>query len=99
MLTGDPMKSLVKSIKTTGLQNPIVRFGDTILDGRCRFAACGIAGVEPEFIDYDGPTDGASLASYVLAANHHRRHLNTSQLSMAAAKIAKASKGPGGPSA
>jgi ParB-like chromosome segregation protein Spo0J len=98
LMHSEQMKQLIKSIKDDGLQSPIVRIGDKILDGRCRFAACKIAGVEPEFIDYDGPTDGASLAAFVLAANNYRRHLTPSQLSMAAAKLVFASQGPTGPS-
>jgi ParB-like chromosome segregation protein Spo0J len=66
------------------LQEPIVLLDGAILDGRNRYNACLAAGVEPAFV----PFRGEDALKFVLAANLHRRHLNESQRSMIAAKLA-----------
>jgi ParB-like chromosome segregation protein Spo0J len=74
---------MAKDIKERGLVNPIVTYQGKILDGRNRFAACKVAGVEPAFVKYTG-TDALGD---VISWNMHRRHLSTSQRSAVSANI------------
>jgi ParB-like chromosome segregation protein Spo0J len=83
-IEGAAFNELVQSIKDSGLQEPIVLLDGAILDGRNRYNACLAAGVEPAFV----PFRGEDALKFVLAANLHRRHLNESQRSMIAAKLA-----------
>lgn len=76
------LDELAKDIKAQGQQIPIELMGGTILDGRRRYMACRIAGVEPKFRDVH-PEDPVA---YVLSLNLHRRHLTTSQAAMCAAR-------------
>ncbi|HYE70663.1 MAG TPA: hypothetical protein VD932_03980 [Aquabacterium sp.] len=80
---------LVEDIKAHGLREPIWTFEGQILDGRNRFMACAAAKVKPQFREYTG---GDALA-FVLSLNVHRRHLTESQRAMAAAEVAKLSRG------
>src|SRR5215472_4951745 len=73
MLSEDELQEMAADIKERGLLQKITLDPEgRILDGRNRYAACGIAGVDPGFEDYDGSDpDG-----YALAVNIERRHLN-----------------------
>lgn len=79
LLAGDELAELVEDIKERGLLQPIVLDSEgRILDGRNRYAACQLAGVEPQFTTYDGPDpDG-----YALSVNVARRHLGTGPRAM-----------------
>ena len=81
--------ALVLDIRTRGLQVPIMKMGDLILDGRHRYLACREAGVEPRYEEYNG----ADPLGYVLGANLLRRHLSPSQRAMVAAKLANMPQG------
>jgi hypothetical protein len=85
LIEGPELFSLVKDIRVNGLREPIVLHQGKILDGRNRFRACIAAGVTPTFRKYDG--EGSPL-EYVVSLNLHRRHLDESQRSMIAAKLA-----------
>jgi len=68
-----------------GLREPIWVYQGKIIDGRNRFRACQETKTEPRFREWDGQ---GSLVSFVVSLNLHRRHLDESQRSMVAAKIA-----------
>lgn len=87
-LCEDDLAALVDDIRRHGLRDKIVLHEGRILDGRNRFAACEEAGVEPEFVDFDG---SCSPLDYVISRNLHRRHLDESQRGMVAARIAELS--------
>ena len=78
------MSDLMKSVKARGLQTPITLYEGKILDGRHRYEACQLAGVEPRFTEYDGDDP----IRFVLDVNIHRRHLTTSQRAALAAEVA-----------
>jgi DNA modification methylase len=80
---------LVDDIRENGLREPIKIFDGLVLDGRNRYRACLQAGVKPKF-EHVKPSD---TISYVLSLNLHRRHLDTSQRSMVAAKMATLKNG------
>jgi len=78
------IRDLADDIRQNGLQQPIVMFEGRILDGRNRLTACKIAGVEPEFKEFEGDDPLA----HVISLNLHRRHLSESQRAMVAGNIA-----------
>ncbi len=75
------LKTLGESMKANGQREPIWVLDRQILDGRNRFKACEIAGIEPVFADYEGPADEASLRAFIEDKNEHRRHLTVDWLS------------------
>jgi hypothetical protein len=78
------LKELADDIHKNGLRQAIVTYEGKILDGRNRLAACKIAGIEPRLVEFTGDDP----LSYVISLNLNRRHLDTSQRAMVAAKIA-----------
>lgn len=76
------VQSLADDIRENGQITPIEIMDGKILDGRRRWAACQIAGVEPETTEVC-PSDPVA---YALSLNLHRRHLNPSQKAMVAAR-------------
>jgi len=84
MLPPDELQRLADSISAHGLREPIVLLDNMILDGRNRYAACKLAGITPDFIEFDGD----DAFDFVIDKNLERRHLNESQRAVVAAKIA-----------
>ncbi len=86
LMVGDDLQALADDIRENGLREVIVCHEDgRILDGRNRYLACEIAGVEPQFGTRE---DDGFLAAWVVSKNLHRRHLSDAQRAMIAAKIA-----------
>lgn len=81
MLPDDELAELADDIKTNGLRHPVVLYRDQILDGRNRLAACTLAGVEPEFVTFDGTDEEAR--ALVRSENWARRSITKSQRAMA----------------
>lgn len=83
MLPDDELRDLAEDIKIRGQLQPIVLDKDgRILDGRNRFQACKLAGVEPTFMTYEGDDpDG-----YAMTVNVTRRHMSKGQLAIVVAK-------------
>jgi len=84
LLEGQELLDLAEDIRQRGLHHPILLHPDgSILDGRNRYRACKLVGVEPVFETWDGV---GSLIGLVVSLNIQRRHLDKSQRSMLAAK-------------
>lgn len=79
LMEGEALQALAEDIKREGLLTAIELLDGKIIDGRNRWNACKIAGVEPQFVNV---TDVADPVAYVLSLNLHRRHLNESQRAM-----------------
>jgi ParB-like chromosome segregation protein Spo0J len=77
MMDQGRLRELADDIKAHGLRDDIVTFEGKILDGRNRYRACEIAGVEPRFAEW--ADDGNGPTAYVLSENLHRRDLTPSQ--------------------
>ena len=75
LLSKAELEALAADIKANGLQQPAVVQGDVLLDGRNRLIACKLAGVRPEFSEYEGD----SPVAFIIGANVHRRHLSPSE--------------------
>jgi N6-adenosine-specific RNA methylase IME4/ParB-like chromosome segregation protein Spo0J len=89
LMEGEEFDALVTDIKANGVREPIVVHEDMILDGRNRYRACEIAGVDPAYTVYTGDDPIA----YVVSLNLRRRHLDESQRAMVAAKLATLRRG------
>ncbi|VEI13250.1 ParB N-terminal domain-containing protein [Trueperella bialowiezensis] len=84
MLPDDELAELAESIRANGLRQPIVTDREgRILDGRNRYRACELAGVQPDYVVYDGE----DLAEYVIDCNTSRRHMSTGARAMATALV------------
>lgn len=90
MLSQVDLNALAADIQGNGLRHEIILLDGKILDGRNRYKACSIAGVEPRFKDFNG--DGDPIA-FIVSENLCRRHLNQSQKALAVAKIADLPRG------
>jgi len=77
LLEGKAFDELVQDIKNNGLLEPIWLHEEKIVDGRNRYRACKVAGVEPRFRVWNGK---GSLVSFVVSLNLRRRHLTQSQV-------------------
>jgi hypothetical protein len=89
LLDKTDLDELVKDIRENGQIEPIILYEGEILDGRNRYLACQILGIEPKTEEYKGPDP----FKYVISKNLHRRHLTTSQRAMIAAQIANITHG------
>lgn len=90
LMTGAEFDALVADIREHGQREPIITHQGQILDGRNRWRACELVGVEPVTIEWDG--DGTPEA-FVVSMNLHRRHLNESQRGLIAARLANMKPG------
>lgn len=94
MIGDEELQALADDIKENGQREPIiVAYLDeamldepVVIDGRNRFAACEIAGVEPEFKYVmslnDRELSPKVIADWIISHNLHRRHLTASQRAM-----------------
>jgi hypothetical protein len=67
LLGKEALRELAGDIAERGLIDPIVPYDGRILDGRWRYRACLMVGVEPRFENYP--------LGYVASRNVQRRHL------------------------
>lgn len=84
MLDEDELRELADDIARHGLRHPILLADGKIADGRNRYRACQIAGVEPRFAQWDG---NGSLLDAIVSDNLKRRHLDAAQRAMVAARL------------
>lgn len=86
LLDEGELAGLASSIQQEGLLEPIVLLDGVVLDGRNRLRACELAGVEPQFVEWDGE---GSPEEWVATKNSVRRNLSQSQKAYAALHIIK----------
>lgn len=90
LMTGADFEALVADIRDNGQREPIIVHDGLILDGRNRYRACRQIGTEAETLDWNGK---GSPEAFVISMNLHRRHLNESQRSMIAGRLATLRQG------
>ena len=93
MMDEAALAELAADIKAESQREPIYLWRDQIIDGRNRFAACKLAGVEPVFKKIDFPGGEAEALAYVVSRNLKRRHLTVAQRAVIAAKVATLKRG------
>jgi N6-adenosine-specific RNA methylase IME4 len=71
MMTEDRLISLAENIKAEGLHHPLIIYEGKILDGRNRYKACEMAGVEPSYEGFNGNNPW----EYVWSENAERRDI------------------------
>jgi len=92
-MADDELLELSEDIRLHGQREPIIlNTSGQILDGRNRYDACRLAGVEPlyETKDIEDPR------AYIQSKNSYRRHLSKSQKAMAHAMLYPESENPRG---
>jgi ParB-like chromosome segregation protein Spo0J len=80
------IQELAADIKKNGQIEPILVIGKEIIDGRNRYLACQLAGVQPQFKQYEGD-GGTDLVHLSMSLNLQRRHLSKSQKALVAFKL------------
>lgn len=88
-IEGKAYEEFRESIRAEGVVEPIVFLDGAVLDGRNRYMAARELGIEYLRVDYLGDDP----LGFVIAKNLPRRHLDTSQRAMMAAKLAKMPRG------
>jgi len=83
------MQALADDIKAAGLKKPIVTMPDgQLLDGRCRWDACDIAGVEQETRLFGSdPNDGDDPWRFVIRENALRRQMDDTDRAFTAQRM------------
>ncbi len=89
LMQGGEFDELVADIREHGLLEPIWLYEGRILDGRNRWRACQVVGVEPETRCYEGDDP----VGFVVSLNLTRRHLDESQRAMVGSKLANMRQG------
>lgn len=89
MLPDAELQSLAEDIRQKGQLLPITIYEGKVLDGRNRYRACEIAGVEPKMEVYDGNDPLGLIASL----NDHRRHDSENERALVGARMANLRKG------
>lgn len=83
MMDESKLQELADDIRKNGQLVPVWLYEGKILDGRNRWAACQIAGVEPKTKEYTGDEPTA----FAVAMNDRRRHMNKGALAAVAAEL------------
>lgn len=89
LIEGREFEELVADVKANGIHEPVILHQGMILDGRNRYRASQIAGVDCPMVPYDGN----DALGFVVSLNLRRRHLSEGQRAWVAAQIANLTHG------
>ena len=78
-LLPEELAQLARDIKERGQLEPIVLYKGLILDGRNRYKACQLVGVNPRIEEFNAQISERSPEEFVLSRNLRRRHLSVGQ--------------------
>ena len=90
IMAGAEFEGLVADIRDNGQLEAIVICNGMILDGRNRYKACQMLGIEPVTTDWVGT---GTPDAFVTSMNLHRPHLGSGQQAMIAKRLATLSHG------
>lgn len=82
-MPSDEFDDLVSDIREHGVLVPVVVYDDQIIDGKHRWKACKIVGIECPARAWK-PKENESVVAYAIGLNAKRRHLTPSQLAVLA---------------
>jgi N6-adenosine-specific RNA methylase IME4 len=83
LIEGAEFDDLVEDVRAHGVREPIWIYDGQILDGRNRYRASAVAGVDCPMREYWGEDP----VQFVVSLNLKRRHLNESQRALARARL------------
>jgi hypothetical protein len=89
MMTDEETEALGSDMLEHGQREPIALYEGKILDGRNRYNACLLKGIEPRFIEQRF----ADPLAFVVSANLHRRQLNAGQRALVVETLANLPRG------
>ncbi len=96
LLPKDELQALADDIKLHGQREPIRLLSGKIIDGRNRYEACKLAGVEPIAVEVtEDPNWQDDAVAFVKSLNLLRRHLTDAQRAMFAGEFARIEQGHG----
>ncbi len=91
LMTGPEFQELCNSIRENGQREPIKRRDGQIIDGRNRFRACQLIGIEPLFETNE--MDDQAVMEFIIDENLHRRHLDATQRAVVGVKFLEYERG------
>jgi hypothetical protein len=89
MMTDEEVNDLGDDMLKHSQREPIWVHEGKVIDGRNRYSACVLKGIEPRIVEYPG----IDPLGFVISMNLKRRHLDASQRAMVLAGIANLPKG------
>lgn len=84
MMLGDEYRKLKDDIESIGQLESVVIYEGKILDGRNRYTVCKDLGIDVKYENFTGN----DALQFVISKNLRRRHLDTSQRALIAARLA-----------
>jgi hypothetical protein len=82
--------ALAEDIRVNGLIDPVWLMPDgSIIDGKTRYEACQLAGIEPHFKTYEGNDPEV----FTISCNKYRRHMSKPELANIVEELATLSQG------
>lgn len=88
-MSSQELQLLAEDIRKNGQAEAITMLAGSILDGRCRWEACEMVGVEPRTVEFIG----SDPIAFVLSKNERRRHLPLVQRALIAEALATLANG------
>jgi DNA modification methylase len=85
LLNDEELKDLAEDIRKNGQREPCVMWDDVLLDGRNRWRACNLIGVDPKTKQFKG--NAVEAIDLIVSLNVKRRHMNPAQLSIIGARL------------